>query len=79
VRGTRRRRLGQDGGGRGVWRRKWRGGRGEGKGAERMRGAFVCVGMVGCRLGVELREKTGSTEPCPVAGSREDKASGGGG
>ena len=44
-----------------------------------MRGAFVCVGMVGCRLGVELREKTGSTEPCPVAGSREDKASGGGG
>ena len=25
-------------------------------------------------MGVELREKTGSTEPCPVAGSREDKA-----
>ena len=45
----------------------------------RVRGAFVCVGMVGCRLGVELREKTGSTEPWPVAGSSEDKASGGGG
>ena len=24
-------------------------------------------------MGVELREKAGSTEPCPVAGSREDK------